>query len=97
MKEHHDNKTETQNHNDYLLLYIEAEILALRLLDYRKCNILVTTQALVLCYTLTREFFIKIPVLQTNNAINTTNDYQKRCQHNLYKDEAQLYKCIFMI
>ena len=40
------------NHNDYPLLYKQAEQLAIslgRFLEYRKCNLLVATQALVHC------------------------------------------------
>ena len=58
MQEHHNNnKIEFHNHNEYPLLCKEAELPALslgRFFDCRKCNILVITQALVLCliYTL---------------------------------------------
>ena len=49
MKECHDNdKTEPHNHNEYPLLYKEAEILRStlgRFLEYRKWNILVITWA----------------------------------------------------
>ena len=53
MQERHDNdKIEPHNHNEYLLLYKEAEILKStlgRFLECRKWNILVITWALGIC------------------------------------------------
>ena len=53
MHERHDNdKIQSHNHNEYPLLYKEAEILLSssgRFLECRKCNILVATQELVRC------------------------------------------------
>ena len=52
MQERHDNdEIESHNHNEYPLLYKEAEILTSRLgkfLEYRKCYILLVTCALVI-------------------------------------------------
>ena len=53
MQERHNNdKIEPHNHNEYPLLYKEAEMSALslgRFLECRKCYILVATQELVHC------------------------------------------------
>ena len=68
MQEHHDNdKIEPHNHNEYPLLYKEAELLTSvlgRFLECRKCNILVITWAL-------RIFLIYMPA-----ALGLGNIYQ---------------------